>query len=89
MSFVRLPCYNCAVSGTGFIDSGTLATSGSVSGTASASWVGYPSNAFRHFKDHGADFGAKNAVDYVHEAQDFLHNPGDGVLSKTRANDVE
>lgn len=43
-------------------------------------------NAFRHFKDHGADFGAKNAVDYVRKAQDFLHNPGAGVLSKTRAN---
>lgn len=43
-------------------------------------------NAFRHFKDHGADFGAKNAVDYVRKAQDFLHNPAAGVLSKTRAN---
>jgi pyocin large subunit-like protein len=43
-------------------------------------------NAFRHFKDHGGDFGAKNAVDYVRKAQDFLHNPGAGVLSKTRGN---
>ena len=43
-------------------------------------------NAFRHFKDHGADFDAKNAVDYVRKAQDFLHNPGPGVLSKTRVN---
>ena len=43
-------------------------------------------NAFRHFKDHGADFGAKNAVDYVRTAQDFLRNPSAGVLSKIRAN---
>ncbi|WP_430733403.1 hypothetical protein [Ectothiorhodospira lacustris] len=43
-------------------------------------------NAFRHFKDHGADFGAKNAVDYVRKAEHFLHNPTAGVLSKTRAN---
>ncbi|MBK9493743.1 MAG: hypothetical protein IPO08_04200 [Xanthomonadales bacterium] len=43
-------------------------------------------NAFRHFKDHGADFGARNAVEYVRMAQDFLHNPPSGVLSKTRVN---
>jgi pyocin large subunit-like protein len=43
-------------------------------------------NAFRHFKDHGADFGAKNAVDYARQAQNFMHNPGAGVLSKYRAN---
>jgi pyocin large subunit-like protein len=28
----------------------------------------------RHFKDHGADFAAKNAVDYVRQAKDFLQN---------------
>ena len=43
-------------------------------------------NAYRHFKDHGADFGAVNAVDYVRKAREFLHNPGAGVLSKTRGN---
>jgi len=43
-------------------------------------------NAYRHFKDHGADFGAINAVDYVRKAREFLHNPGAGVLSKTRGN---
>jgi pyocin large subunit-like protein len=43
-------------------------------------------NALRHLKDHGADFGSKNAVDYVRKAQDFLHNSGAGALSKTRAN---
>lgn len=45
-----------------------------------------PENAFRHFKDHGSDFGAKNAVDYAKQAKEFLHNPGAGVLSKTRTN---
>jgi pyocin large subunit-like protein len=40
-------------------------------------------NAFGHFKDHGADFGAKNVVDYVRKAQDFLHSPGAGVLSES------
>ncbi len=43
-------------------------------------------NAFRHFKDHGADFGAANTVDYVRKSEKFLHNPEVGVLSKTRAN---
>ena len=43
-------------------------------------------NAYRHFKDHGADFGARNAVDYTRKARDFLRNPSAGVLSKTRAN---
>lgn len=43
-------------------------------------------NADGHFKDHGADFGAKNAVDYALKAHEFLHNPPAGTLSKTRPN---
>jgi RHS repeat-associated protein len=43
-------------------------------------------NAFRHFKEHGADFDARNAVEYVRQAAEFLHRPGAGVLSRTRAN---
>ena len=43
-------------------------------------------NAERHFNDHGADFGSKSAVDYTLMAQEFLHNPPAGTLSKTRAN---
>jgi pyocin large subunit-like protein len=43
-------------------------------------------NAFGHFTKHGADFEAKNALDYVRQAEDFLHNPPAGALSKTRAN---
>ena len=43
-------------------------------------------NAYRHFKDHGADFNARNAVDYVRQARDFLHNPPSGTLSRARSN---
>ncbi|MEC5217622.1 hypothetical protein RCH09_002582 [Actimicrobium sp. GrIS 1.19] len=43
-------------------------------------------NAERHFKDHGADFGAKTPTDYILKAQEFLQNPPPGTLSKTRAN---
>jgi RHS repeat-associated protein len=44
-------------------------------------------NAYRHFIDHGADFpDAQNAVQYVEHAQDFLHNPPPGTLTKTRPN---
>jgi RHS repeat-associated protein len=43
-------------------------------------------NAYRHFKDHGAEFGSKNSVDYVKSTQEFLRNPPAGTLSKTRAN---
>jgi RHS repeat-associated protein len=41
-------------------------------------------NAYRHFLDHGADFGAKNAVEYAKMAKDFLHNPGATTLTITR-----
>ncbi len=43
-------------------------------------------NAYRHFKDHGAEFGAKNSADYVKSAQDFLRNPPGGTLTKVRPN---
>src|SRR5262245_25491896 len=43
-------------------------------------------NAFKHFKDHGADFGAKNALDYVRQAQNFLRNPPAGTLTRIRPN---
>lgn len=68
-----------------------MGATGAKIGSKSAIWTSTKSqsvaeNAFRHFKDHGADFGAKNAADYVRKAQDFLQNPSAGVLSKTRAN---
>ena len=43
-------------------------------------------NAYRHFRDHGADFGARNALEYVRMAQDFLRNPPPGTLTRTRPN---
>jgi|ERR1019366_6687422 filamentous hemagglutinin len=43
-------------------------------------------NALRHFKDHGGDFGARNALDYVRQAQQFLLNPPAGTLTRRRAN---
>jgi pyocin large subunit-like protein len=43
-------------------------------------------NAFRHFKDHGADFAAKNAIDYVRQANEFMHNPPPGTLTRFRPN---
>jgi pyocin large subunit-like protein len=43
-------------------------------------------NAFKHFQDHGADFGARNTLDYVRQAQDFLRNPPAGTLTKIRPN---
>jgi filamentous hemagglutinin len=50
-----------------------------------ATWNRTPAqNAFKHFKDHGADFGATNALDYVRQAQDFLRNPPAGTLTKIR-----
>ncbi len=35
--------FSCTAAGTGYNASGTVALSGSMSGTASAAWVGYPS----------------------------------------------
>jgi RHS repeat-associated protein len=43
-------------------------------------------NAFRHFKDHGADFGARNAVEFVEQAQQFLRSPPPGTLTRVRPN---
>jgi filamentous hemagglutinin len=43
-------------------------------------------NALRHFKDHGGDFGAKNALDYVRQAHRFLLNPPAGTLTRIRGN---
>ncbi len=43
-------------------------------------------NALRHFKDHGGDFGAKNAIDYVRQAHRFLLYPPAGTLTRTRTN---
>ncbi len=43
-------------------------------------------NALRHYQDHGRDFGAKNAVDYVRQARQFLLSPPPGTLTRTRAN---
>lgn len=43
-------------------------------------------NAYRHFKDHGAEFGAQNAVVYTQKALSFLNNPPPGTLTKVRTN---
>ena len=44
-------------------------------------------NAIRHWSDHGADFPELKSIDeYVDYAHDFLKNPPQGVLTKTRAN---
>jgi hypothetical protein len=44
-------------------------------------------NAYEHYGDHGGDFPrALNALKYVQEAHDFLHNPPSGALTKTRTN---
>lgn len=43
-------------------------------------------NAYRHFKDHGTDFGAINSVDYVKKTKAFLTNPPEGTLTRTKAN---
>src|SRR5207248_2520777 len=43
-------------------------------------------NALRHFADHGAEFGARDPLDYVRQAQDFLHNPPGNALTKVRPN---
>jgi len=43
-------------------------------------------NALKHFQDHGADFGAVNAIDYVRQALSFLHNPPVGTLTRVRSN---
>ncbi|HBI42127.1 MAG TPA: hypothetical protein DDY78_04620 [Planctomycetales bacterium] len=52
-----------------------------------ATWNRTPvQNAFKHFKDHGADFGAINALDYVRRARNFLLNPPAGTLTKIRPN---
>jgi len=43
-------------------------------------------NAFRHFKDHGKEFGSQNAVQYAKSAKQFLQSPPSGTLSRTRPN---
>jgi pyocin large subunit-like protein len=43
-------------------------------------------NALKHFKDHGLDFGAKNAIEYVKMAKDFLTKPPSGTLTTVRSN---
>lgn len=49
---------------------------------ADNSW-GNPSSLFDHFVDHGADFGATDAQDYVRKAHQFLKDaPSKGYLTK-------
>lgn len=43
-------------------------------------------NAYRHFLDHGADFSAKNSVDYVRQTKNFLNAPPTGTLTRIRTN---
>ncbi len=52
-------------------------------GTANLSPI---ENAYRHFRDHGADFGAVNALDYVARAHRFLHHPPPFTQTAIRPN---
>ena len=49
-----------------------LATSLRVNAARGLSHWGNPKTLARHFRDHGADFGAKSADDYTRQASDFL-----------------
>ncbi|QDQ25666.1 hypothetical protein FNU76_04480 [Chitinimonas arctica] len=53
--------FECTAAGTGFAGTGTVGTSGSAPGTASAAWVGYPSRCIWTAK--GPD-GSAAAADY-------------------------
>jgi pyocin large subunit-like protein len=50
-----------------------------VEGARLAKW-GLPETLARHFKDHGADFGAKSAEEYASMASDFLARAQKGKL---------
>ena len=64
--------------------------SGSLLAARGGAHWGNPKTLARHFRDHGADFGAKNADDYAQQASDFLRRSqaqglptkidGDGVI---------
>ncbi len=43
-------------------------------------------NAYDHFKNHGNEFNAKNATQYVKMTYEFRDNPPTGSLSKVRLN---
>lgn len=43
-------------------------------------------NAFRNFRDHGAEFGAQNALDYVRQTHRFLDSPPSSTLTRVRTN---
>lgn len=47
---------------------------------------GRVANAHRHYKDHGMEFRANNALDYVLKAHEFLHRPPRGTLTRVRQN---
>jgi filamentous hemagglutinin len=44
-------------------------------------------NAVRHFRDHGAEFGAQSPREYVDMANNFIRNPPSNALIKARGND--
>ncbi|KFF61320.1 hypothetical protein IW01_20395 [Pectobacterium brasiliense] len=47
-------------------------------------------NAYKHWEKHGHEFPElKNAKQYVDAAHDFMNNPPDGTLTKTRDNGDE
>jgi RHS repeat-associated protein len=77
---------------TVFVDPLGLTTGGTGGGTPHRPlWTATSSktpaqNALRHYNDHGADFGATNALDYKNKAHDFLDNPPPGTLTKVRPN---
>jgi pyocin large subunit-like protein len=66
-----------AVAPIGVVGKAKLA--GRVAARAGAHW-GNPKTLARHFRDHGADFGAKNADDYARQASDFLRSSQAGGL---------
>jgi hypothetical protein len=56
-----------------------LASDSLLAARGGAHW-GNPKTLARHFRDHGADFGAKNADDYARQASDFLRSSQAGGL---------
>ncbi|WP_186310825.1 hypothetical protein [Paraburkholderia sp. BCC1886] len=81
----------------GYVPSGTTLNSrngdgGSIGDEASTFWSSTKDktpaeNAYGHSTKHGDEFPQyQNSVQYVQAAQDFVENPPDGTLTKTRPN---
>ncbi len=65
-----------------------LASESLLAAKGGAHW-GNPKILARHFRDHGADFGAKSADEYAQQASDFLRrSQAEGLPTKTDADGV-